>query len=177
MQSLNRIHVKVIDSSFTDIWHVGVRLVKNRNSLFENNRVVGTDRSVCYSAIDIAGPKPSKHIRFHANTLAECAHGVFLGHFSEDPPHQKISIRNNQIRLTNDGIRLFKTQDSHVMGNRVHFNGIGIVLMDSSVHNHIIRNTVTGNEVWDITHDETSVPNHWISNTCVTTDTADVDCP
>lgn len=177
VQSLESEDVKVTESSFTDISHVGVRMVMNHDSVVENNRIVGTGFINCFSAIDIVGPGPSNHIKVNANVLAECSHGVFVGGFPDDPPRTNISIRNNQIRLTANGIVIFETQDSDIFGNRLHFNETGIVLLESSFNNRIFGNTSTGNVVSDIDHDESSVPNNWFDNTCVVSPLGDIDCP
>lgn len=177
VQSLESKNVKVTESSFTDVWHVGVRMVMNHDSVVKNNRIVGAGPLDCFSAIDIVGPGPSDHIKVIANVLAECSHGVFVGVFPDDPPRTEISIRNNQIRLTAEGILLYNTQDSDIFGNRLHFNETGIVLLESSSKNRISGNISTGNLFWDIDHDESSAPNSWFDNTCVMSPMGDIDCP
>lgn len=176
--SLGSNKVKVTDSSFTDIGHVGIRLVKNRDTVLENNRVVGVgpEPLECYSAIDVVG-EASKHIQIKSNTLAECGFGIFAITDPTNPPNRKFTIRDNQVRLTAAGILLNGLQDSDVIGNRVHFNLDGISLWDSARDNRIIGNTVTGNVNWDLFHDETSVDNYWAENTCVLSNFGDIDCP
>ena len=174
--SLESKEVKVINSSFTDVWHVGIRLVRNRDALLKNNRVVGAGAEDCYSAIDVVG-EASKHIQIKSNTLAECGFGIFAVNDPANPPNKKFTIRDNRIRLTGEAILLNGLQDSDVIGNRVHFNLNGISLWDSARNNHIAGNTATGNVTWDLFHDETSVDNDWTENTCVVSNFEDIDCP
>lgn len=174
--SLESKEVKVLDSSFTDVRHVGIRLVKNRDVVLENNRVVGAGPLVCYSAIDVVGAA-SNHIQIKSNTLAECGFGVFAINDPANPSNKKLTIRNNRVRLTHAGILLNGLQDSDVIGNRVHFNLTGISLWDSSQDNRIAENIATGNVTWDLFHDPSSDPNIWEDNKCVLSNMDDIDCP
>jgi parallel beta-helix repeat protein len=174
--SLESKEVKVINSSFIDVWHVGIRLVKNHDTVLENNRVVGAGPFDCYSAIDVVG-EASKHIQIKSNTLAECGFGIFAINNPANPPNKKFTIRDNRVRLTSEGILLNGLQDSDVIGNRVHFNFNGISLWDSAEDNRIAENTATGNATWDLFHDETSIDNDWAENTCVVSNSEEIDCP
>lgn len=174
--SLESKEIKVLNSSFTDVWHVGIRLVKNRDAVLENNRVVGAGPLVCYSAIDVVG-EASKHIQIKSNTLAECGFGIFAITDPANPPNKKFTIRDNRVRLTHAGILLNGLRDSDVIGNRVHFNHAGISLWDSAQGNRIAENTATGNETWDLFHDPSSTPNIWAENICVLSEGGDIDCP
>lgn len=170
-------NVKIGDSRLTNIAHVGVRFVSSNHAMVKNIGVVGVGDFDCYSAVDVVGPGPSKHIRIQDNVLTECSHGVFVVVFPTDPPSTKISIRDNRIRQTADGIILIGVQDSEVIGNRVHFNYSGIRLWDYSYNNRIARNLVTGNIDWDLFHDPSSAPNSWTDNTCLLANMDDIDCP
>ena len=174
--SLDSKDIKVLNSGFTDVWHVGIRLVKNRDAVLENNRVVGAGPLDCYSAIDVVGAA-SKHIQIKSNTLAECGFGIFAINDPANPPNKKFTIRNNRVRLTHAGILLNGLQDSDVIGNRIHFNHAGISLWDSAQDNHIAENTATGNETWDLFHDPSSTSNIWTGNICVLSEGGDIDCP
>ena len=176
--SLESKDLKVTNSSFTDIWHVGIRLVKNHDAVLENNRIVGVGPGPfeCYSAIDVVG-EASKHIQIKSNIIAECGFGIFAITEPANPPNKKFTIRDNRVRLTGEGILLNGLQDSDVIGNRIHFNLNGISLWDSARDNHIAGNTATGNVTWDLFHDETSVDNDWTENTCVVSNSEDIDCP
>jgi parallel beta-helix repeat protein len=167
-------------NSFTNVAHVGVRLLKNRGSVIENNQVVGDLNYPCYSAIDVVAPEASTRIQILNNILSKCGHGVFVVNNPTEPPtppSRKISIRDNHISVTSDGVRLSRLQDSEVIGNHLHFNMAGIVLIESSLNNRITENVATGNRDWDMFHDESSTPNLWQDNTCVNAQGEDIDCP
>jgi parallel beta-helix repeat protein len=169
--------VKVESSSFTSISHVGVRLEQNSHTSIRGNRISGTRLAECYSAFDAIGPGPNLHIQVQDNVLTGCAHGVFVEALSASLPSRNFTIRNNRIRLTGDGIRLVGLQDSEIIGNRVHFNEAGVRLWDYSYNNLIAENLATGNVYWDLFHDDSSDPNTWRDNTCVTSNMGDIDCP
>lgn len=178
LMSLSSKNVAVKDNSFTKIAHVGVRVVNNRDTLVENNRITGVGMFMCYSAVDVVDPGPSNRIKIQGNVLTECSHGVFAAVSPPESPTKRISVRNNRIRLTVDGIVLVGIQDSEVVANRVHLNGSGIGLWEHATNNRIAGNLVTGNVLFDVFHDESSVPNTWTDNTCVLTNgMEDIDCP
>lgn len=169
--------VKVESSSFTSISHVGVRLENNNDTSVKRNRISGTGLDECYSAFDAIGPGPNLHVQVQDNVLTGCAHGVFVEVLPAALPSRNFSIRNNRIRLTGDGIRLVGLQDSEIIGNWIHFNESGVRLWDDSYNNRIAENLATGNVDWDLFHDESSAPNSWKDNTCVTSNMGDIDCP
>ena len=171
-------HIK--DNNFTSVGHVGIRLLGNTGSVIEKNQVFGELPYQCYSAIDVIAPEASTRIQILNNTLSKCAQGVFVVNNLTDPPapqSRNISIRDNHISETADGIRLIRLQDSEVIGNHLHFNITGIVLIEDSLNNRITENSATGNVDWDVFHDESSTPNLWQDNTCVNIQGEDIDCP
>jgi parallel beta-helix repeat protein len=161
----------VVNSRFSNVRNMGVRIVKNQRAVVENVSIVGA--STCDSAIGVVWLGPSEQIYILNNVVSGCGVGV-LG--QTELPSQ-IHIRDNQIYANADGILLFELMDSDVRGNRVHFNDAGIVLLEGSYNNKIAGNVATGNRDWDIYHDESSYPNVWKNNTCASTNKDDVDCP
>jgi len=171
-------HIK--DNNFSSVGHVGIRLIGNTGSVIEMNQIIGELPHQCYSAIDVIAPKASTRIQILNNTLSKCAHGVFVVNNLTDPPvppSRNISIRDNHISEAADGVRLIRLQDSEVVGNHLHFNDAGIVLIEDSLNNRITENIATGNVDWDMFHDESSTPNLWQDNTCVNAEGEDIDCP
>jgi len=171
-------HIK--ENNFSAVGHVGIRLLGNTGSVIEKNRVVGDLPYQCYSAIDVIAPEASTRIQILNNILSKCAHGVFVVNNLTDPPEpasRNISIRGNHISETSDGVRLIRLQDSEVIGNHLHFNIAGIVLLEDSLNNRITENIATGNVEWDMFHDESSTQNLWQDNTCVNAVGEDIDCP
>lgn len=167
-------------NSFTNVAHVGIRLLENHGSVVEKNQVVGDPQYPCYSAIDVIAPAASTRVQILGNILSKCSHGVFVVNNVTEPPtppSRKISIRDNRISETVDGIRFIRVQDSDVNGNNLHFNMAGIVLIEDSLNNRITENVSTGNLDWDMFHDEFSSPNLWQDNTCVNAQGEGIDCP
>jgi len=167
-------------NSFTNIAHVGIRLLENHGSVVEKNQVVGDLQYPCYSAIDVIAPQASTRVQILDNILSKCSHGLLVANNVTEPPtppSRKISIHDNRISETADGIRFIRVQDSEVNGNTLHFNMAGIVLIEDSLNNRITENISTGNLDWDMFHDELSSPNLWQDNTCVNAQGEGIDCP
>ena len=180
LMSINGTKNYIKHNNFTSVEHVGIRLLGNTGSVVEMNQVIGDLPYICYSAVDVIAPEPSTRIEILNNTLSKCAHGVFVvNNLTEppEPPSRNISIRDNHISETADGVRLIRLQDSDVIGNHLHFNVAGIVLTEDSLDSQITENIATGNVDWDMFHDESSAPNLWRDNTCVNAEGEDIDCP
>jgi parallel beta-helix repeat protein len=172
--SSDSVNFQVANSSFSNVRHLGIRIIKNLNSIVENNTVVGA--TGCFSGIDVVDRGPTTNVRIQNNVLTGCDRGIAIETFTAYPPSENITIRGNRMRANNDGILLIGLRDSTIERNRLHFNNVGIVLLGDSYNNRIIRNIATGNFVFDM-YEEINDSNTWNNNTCLITNGAAIDCP